>query len=75
LAALNDQVRALQLEADVAAELEVQVATLESQMKSSNPKRSILKEAGKSVLEILASAPGRQAVEEVLKHVPDWLHR
>lgn len=74
LAVVKEQARELQFEADVAAKLEAQVATLESQMKSANPKRSILKEAGKSVLEILASAPGRAAVEEVLKHVPEWLH-
>lgn len=43
-------------------------------MKSSNPKRSILKEAGTTVLKILATAPGREAAEEILKHVPEWFN-
>jgi hypothetical protein len=71
---VKQQARELELAGDAEAELEAQIATMESQMKSARPKRAILKEAGTGVLEILASAPGREAVEEVLRHVPEWLH-
>jgi hypothetical protein len=74
VAVLREQMRELRLAADAEAELEAQVATIESQMKSAKPKRAILKQVGLTALEILASAPGREAVGEVLKHVPDWLH-
>lgn len=63
----------LNLTAEAEAELEAQVATIEGQMKSANPRRSILKEAGSAVVEILSSAPGRAAIEELLKRVPDWV--
>jgi hypothetical protein len=73
LAVLERQLVALHLSTDAQAELEAQIATMTGQMKSANPKRSILKDAGSAALEILMSAPGRAAAEEVLKHVPDWI--
>jgi hypothetical protein len=75
LTSLQNVKRELKLTADSEAEFDAQVATMESQMKSARPKRAILKEAGVAVLDILASAPGREAVEEVLKHVPGWFHQ
>jgi multidrug resistance efflux pump len=63
----------LALGAEAQEEMEAQIATIEAQMKSARPNRTILKAAGAAVLEILASAPGRAAVEAILKHVPDWI--
>jgi hypothetical protein len=73
LAALDGVKRELALSAEAQAEMEVQIATIEAQMKSARPNRSILKSAGAAVLVVLASAPGRDAVEAILKHVPDWI--
>jgi hypothetical protein len=73
LAIIREQAKALRFAAEEEAELESQLATIEAQMHSAKPNRSILKAAGSAVLAILVSAPGQEAVKAILKHVPDWI--
>jgi hypothetical protein len=63
----------LGLTVDEEAELEAQKATLMSQMRSRQPRRLVLREAADALVKILKSAPGGEAAQEILEHLPRWL--
>jgi len=67
-----DAVRAAELgvAAEVQAEVDVQLATIDAQMKSARPLASIVRGAGQAVVEILKSASAGAAIE-LAKRVPD----
>jgi hypothetical protein len=59
----------LGLGAETVADLDAQVATLDAQMRSPQPKRAVLRMVGGVLMEILKSASGA-AAGELVKHAP-----
>jgi hypothetical protein len=60
----------LGLAADVQAEVDAQLATIDAQMKSARPLNSVVRAVGQAVVEILKSASTGAAIE-LAKRVPD----
>lgn len=65
--------RELALPADANQDLEAELKTLEAQMASRAPKRSVLESAISTAKDILKSAPGQAAVTELIKELPQLL--
>jgi hypothetical protein len=63
---------ALQVAPVAGTELDAQLATIEAQMTSPNPRRAVLKAAGGVLMEILKSASG-SAAGELVKQLPNIL--
>ena len=72
-AAVRAQLAALGLTPDGEQEADAQLSTIEGQLKSSRPNRTILQAALAAVVAILESAPGREIAGELMRRVPDLL--
>jgi hypothetical protein len=69
-ATVRAQLAALGLSSDGEQEADAQLSTIEGQLKSSRPNRTILQAALAAVIAILESAPGRKIAEELMRRVP-----
>lgn len=65
----------LGLSSDARQDLDAEIATLEAQMRSRTPKRSVLNSALETTKGILKSAPAQAAVAELIKQLPELLGR
>jgi hypothetical protein len=65
----------LGLSPDARQDLDAELATLEAQLRSRTPKRSVLQSALDTTKDILKSAPGQAAVAELIKQLPELLGR
>jgi hypothetical protein len=72
-AAVRAQLAALGLSTDGEQEADAQLSTIEGQLKSRRPNRSVLQAAVAAVVAILESAPGREIAEQLMRRVPDLL--
>jgi hypothetical protein len=73
IAAIRGAEAQLELSPEAMRDLDAELSTLEGQMRSSSPKRSVLHSVLETTKGILKSAPGQAAVADLIRELPELL--